>query len=122
MGCLLRGESRQVAAKEKTEDGMKRTFLLAVLLLTLSGCSDYVADTRLSNAVSAPTSVQMKYVGLATTGAEGDPINGCRVYVFRVESYYQTAVYCGTGRVMTASASHQKSDDDDSSAAAAANQ
>lgn len=92
---------------------MTRKFALIVLALVASSCKEYVPTSEASRPNPMP--VGMKYLGTASTGIDGDPMNGCRVYAFKLEGYYQTAVYCPSGRVSTASAAHEKSSDDDDS-------
>jgi hypothetical protein len=88
--------------------------ILVLIALAMSGCTEYVPTSEVSKPT--PIVIGMKYLGPASSGIEGDPINGCRVYAFKLEGYFQTAVYCPSGRISTASAAHQKSDDDDTAA------
>jgi hypothetical protein len=80
---------------------MKSKFAFLVLAsLLLVGCDDAVPSTTIykDGKFPPPGPVAMKYLGTAKADDANDPINGCRVYVFKVEDYIQTAVLCN-GRV-----------------------
>ena len=98
---------------------MKLKFVsLTIVALFLAGCESTVPSTTIdkNGKFPPPGPVAMKYLGHAKADDANDPINGCRVYVFKIEDYIQTAILCN-GQVTTASAHHQaKKKKDDSSA------
>jgi len=90
---------------------MKR--ILSIGLLILAGCTPITHHTTVpTNATwhdrdtHAPQRVEMSYAGPAYAG-EGDPINECRVYVYKMNSYVQTAILCKKSAAATASGAHQ---------------
>lgn len=91
-----------------------RIYLTATLLGLTSACSS-VPNTHVYSSPQA-IPVPIRYVGPAQAGDSADPINGCRVYAFRLDTYIQTAILCPNGHVTTASAAHE---DDDATTAAA---
>lgn len=102
-----------------------RSFFAALAAsLLLSACVNTVPSTSVSEGgrFPAPSVVRMKYLGTAAVEDGTDPINACRVYVFKVEEYYQTAVWCPNGRAVTSSAGHQKQAADDVAATTSAAQ
>lgn len=96
---------------------MRKLWLTAPLLI-LAGCGD--GNVPNTNTGDQEQAVHMKYVGNAFSG-DRDPINGCRVYAFQLNGYYQTAILCH-GAAMTASASHQRRDEEDRQTQQQANQ
>lgn len=91
---------------------MKKT--IAASLLLLAGCSS-LPDTTSDNTIKkGPQTVKMIYIGAARASSDevADPINGCRVYAFTLDSYTQTAILCRNGQVTVGSSHHQKSNND----------
>lgn len=93
-----------------------RRWFACVMLMALAACSNTVPDASVSvhGVFPQPSDVQVKYLGPARSDQEGDPISGCRVYVFRVEGYYQTAVWCPNGKASVSSSGHERKSADDS--------
>ena len=94
----------------------KFAFLIFAALL-LVGCEDTVPSTTVSakdkdGKLPPPQKVEMMYLGPAHVEDSNDPMNGCRVYVYKIEGYIQTAILCN-GKVLTSSAHHQKKKSDD---------
>lgn len=99
-------------------------FKIAFLILAalfLVGCDDNLVSTNTNgtdkngkDTFPAPQNVQMHYLGPAKVmnNDASDPMNGCRVYAFKVNDYVQTAVMCGN-KVTVSSAAHQKKKKDD---------
>jgi len=90
--------------------------ILVLFTIAMVGCSSTVPSTDIiarDGKFPPPQAVQMKYLGSATTDDTNDPMSGCRVYVFKVDGYYQTAVLCPIGKVTTGSAGHEKKKNDD---------
>jgi hypothetical protein len=92
---------------------MKKLLLLLPLVLMIGCGNDGVPSTSLTKDgnPAIPQPVNMKYIGPAKVDDAKDVINGCRVYVFKVEDYYHTAVLCvdtNGQKQIVSSVSHQQ--------------
>jgi len=92
---------------------LKKIIGITFLALLMISCEDGGTPDTQVNTTTGNSTIEMRPLGVAHAGLN-EPINGCKVYAFKIEGFYQTAVYCKNGTVTTASAHHEKTDKDES--------